>query len=70
MACGRYGTGLFVNTTHKKGKYFYAVVPVTEGKEQVAGMAALPQAIHENVMLPGAVIQRKHPDGKAAVYCH
>lgn len=65
-----YGTGLFVNTTHKERKYFYAVVPVVEGKEQATGLAALTEGIDEKVMLPGAVIQWKHPEGTAAIYCH
>jgi len=64
------GTGLFVNTAHQAGSRFYAVVPEVGGRERPGLMAALDVAIDEKVMLPGAVIQWKHPDGTAAVYTH
>ena len=50
-------TGLFVNTTHVNGKYYYAVVPVADGAEQSSRLATLPTAVEEQVLLPGAVIQ-------------
>jgi len=64
------GTGLFVNTAHKAGRLFYAIVPLVAGRERPGLMAALDTAIDEKVMLPGAVLQWKHPNGTAAVYTH
>jgi hypothetical protein len=64
------GTGLFVHTAHEKGPAFYAVVPEIDGEPRPDRMAALDASVSESVMLPGAVLQWKHPDGTAAVYTH
>ena len=64
------GTGLFVNTVHKDGASYYAIVPMVDGEERRERMATLDAPVRERIMLPGAVLQWRHPNDAAAVYTH
>jgi len=64
------GVGLFVYTVKADGRSHYAVVPVVNGVEQAARMAATDKPVAERVAVPGAVLVWKHPDGAGAVYTH
>jgi len=64
------GVGLFVYTVKSDGNRHYAVVPVIDGKERPALMAATAEAVPVKVMLPGAVMVWKNEPGTGFVYTH